>query len=356
MKISDLKFRVLKPKRVYSFGVQRNPVQYGLCQIVTDEGIEGDYITSGWENPNALVSIFEDIKDDIIGHDPYDREKIEKGISNKWGMGFALSVVDICLWDIAGKATDLPIYKLLGAHKDKIKAYVCTLGYDTIEEYVDLALECKKAGYKALKIHPTQDWRKDIELCKAVREALGKDMILMLDPVSFYDREGALKVGREIEKLDFLWFEDPIPSSDIDGLEGICRSLDIDIVVGESISSLYGYTEYILRHAMDVLRVGPSTAYGITGMMKVAHLAEAHGMKCEPVNYGSMLAQAACFHVELANQNCRFYEMPVPEGMFDLFMKDVAKIDNEGYVHAPTKPGLGYEIDWDEVEKNIVNT
>ena len=77
-------------------------------------------------------------------------------------------------------------------YRDKIMAYACALVYDTIEEYVDLALECKRSGCKAFKIHPTKDWRKDIELCKAVREALGKDMILMLAPVSFCDREGAL--------------------------------------------------------------------------------------------------------------------------------------------------------------------
>ena len=349
MKITDIKFRVLKHKKIYRFGVITYPARYGLCQIFTDEGIEGDYITSGWEDPNALVTAFEDIKDDIIGHDPYDREKIEKGISEKYWAGLAVSVLDICLWDIAGKALNLPVYKLLGAQKDKVPAYACTLGYDTIEEYVELAVECKKRGYRAYKIHPTQDWKKDIDLCKAVREAVGSDMILILDPVFGYDREGAIRVGREIEKLDFLWFEDPIPSSDIDGLEDLCRSLDIDIVVGEDISSLYQYSEYIRRHATDVLRVGPTTAYGITGMMKVAHLAEAYGMKCEPVNYGSLLAQAACFHVELANQNCRFYEMPVPEGVFDLFMKDVSRIDSEGYVHAPTKPGLGYDIDWDKI-------
>lgn len=354
MKITDMRFRVLKPRKVCSFGVSTYPVRYGLCQILTDEGIEGDYITSGWEDPNALANMFEDIRDDVIRQDPYDREKIEKTIGQKWRVGPALAVLDICLWDIAGKAMNLPVYKLLGAHKDKIPAYVCTLGYETIEEYVNLALECKNRDYRAFKIHSTQDWRTDIDLCKAIREAVGAEMTLMLDPIFGYDREGALKVGREIEKLDFLYYEDPIPSWDIDGLEGLCRSLDIDIVVGEDIQSLQEYNEYIRRHATDVLRTGPTTSCGITGMMKIAHLAEAYGMKCEPFNYGSMLAQAASFHVELANENCRFYEMPVPEGIFDLFMKDVARIDHEGYVHAPIKPGLGYDIDWDEVEKNTL--
>ena len=354
MKITDIKFRILEPRKTLSFGVITYPVQYGLCQIETDRGIQGAYITTGWEDPHLLANMFAHIRDDLIGQDPLDREKIEKQIANKWRMGPALAVLDICLWDIAGKALNLPIYKLLGAQKDKVLAYACTLGYDTVNEYVELARDCRKKGYRAFKIHATQQWHKDIDICRAVKAAVGDEMILMLDPVFGYDREGALKVGREIEKLDFYYYEDPIPTSDIDGLADLCRRLDIPIVVGEDILSLQGYGEYIRRHATDIIRTGPITSCGISGMMKIAHLAEAYGMKCEPFNYGSMHAQAASLHVELANENCEFYEMPVPEGIFDLFMQDVARIDDDGYIRAPAKPGLGYEIDWDEVENNTL--
>jgi len=331
-------------------------MQFGVFQVFTDGGIEGDFITRGFEDPHTLGRSLNIMKHDIIGKDPFDREKIMTELSYKWRyMGNLLGIINVLLWDIAGKATKLSIYKLLGARRDKILAYASTLSYDTDEEFVNLALECKRKGYEALKLHTHQNWKKGITLVRAVREAVGDDMILMCDPINAYDRVGALKVGKELEKLDFLWYEDPIASTDVDGLEELCRKLDIDIVMGVDFTSLYQYAAYIQRHATDVLRTGIEQG-GITGAMKVAYLAECFGMKCEPANYGSMLAQAAHSHVELTNENCRFYEMPVPEGIFDICMKDVARIDGKGYVHAPTKPGLGYEIDWDEVEKNTIKT
>jgi len=352
MKITDARITVLKTTMELSFGISTYPIQFALVQVFTDAGIEGDFITRGFEDPYSLGRTLQIMKRDLVGRDPFDREKLITELSFKWRYcNNLVSIIDILLWDIAGKTTKLPIYKLLGARKDKILAYVTTLSYDTDEEFVNLALECKKKGYIAFKFHTHQDWKRDIPLARAIRDAVGPDMVLACDPLNGGDRAGALKLGRELEKLDFLWYEDPIPSADIDGLVELCRKLDIDIVMGEDFTSMYQHTQYVRRHATDILRTATEQG-GITGAMKVAHLADCFGMKCEPTNYGSMLTQAAHLHVQLANDNCRFYELPVPEGLLDACMKDVARIDNDGYIHAPTKPGLGYEIDWDAIEKN----
>jgi len=356
MKITDVKVSVLKPTMQLCFGISTYPTQFTLLRVLTDEGIEGDFIKRGAEDPGALSRSLDIIRQDLIGQDPFDREKIMMELSFKWRlMGNLLGIVDVLLWDIAGKALKVPVYKLLGARKEKVLAYASTLSYATDKEFVNLALECKRKGYKAIKFHTHQNWKKDIVLARTIREAVGDKMILACDPLNGADRNGALKLGRELEKLDFLWYEDPIPSSDMDGLEELCRRLDIDIVVGEDFSSIYQHAQYIRRHATDILRTMTEQG-GITGAMKVAHLAECFGMKCEPCNFGSMLVQAAHLHIELANDNCRFYEMPVSEGMLDLCMKDVARIDQDGFIHAPAKPGLGYDIDWDAVEKNTVRT
>lgn len=273
---------------------------------------------------------------------PYDYDPLNNRI---------LCAIDVCLWDIIGKYFKVPIYKLLGAYREKILAYASTPIYEKEEDYVNAALECQEKGYKAFKIHPTLNWKKDIKICKAVREAIGDDMILMLDPVGVYTREEALKVGREIDKLDFYWYEDPIPTTDIDGLTELCKLLNVRILIGEKISSIYGYTEYIRRHATDALRCVIETHGGINSAMKIAHLAETFGMKCEPHSWGHTLTQASHLHVMLAINNCDFFELPIPEGIYDFGIKDVIRIDKDGYVHAPKKPGLGYEIDWDEIEK-----
>lgn len=229
-------------------------------------------------------------------------------------------------------------------------AYASTLGYRTDEEYIDLALKCREKGFKALKIHPYKDPKKDIPLCKAVWEAVGESMILMLDSGP-YTRDWAPKVGREIDKLNFYWFEDPLPTTDVDGLVELCRTLEVKILIGEAVHSHCGFAELIRRRATDALRGEGDFIGGITPMVKEAHLAESFHMNWEPHSYGNALHQAAHLHVALAIENADFHELPVPDGLFDVGMKEGIRIDKDGYVHASNKPGLGYDIDWDEIEK-----
>lgn len=326
-------------------------------RVLTDEGIEGDYIASAGVL-QEFARKFADGKKYLTGADPFDIEKIEKSLALRlrWS-NEVLCVVDVCLWDIIGKCLKLPIYKLCGGYRDKILAYaseVEPLVGKRQKDRVKLALECVEKGYKAYKIHPPfQGWKKDIALCRAIREAVGDDIVLMFDPYSHdhYDRESAIKVGRAIEKLDYYWYEDMLPTTDIHGLADLCRSLDIKVLMGEYVSTISGYGEIIRNQATDSLRCIDGMVGGITSMIKVAHLAEAFNMKCEPHSYGNVLEQAAHLHVMLAIRNCDFFELPVPEGTYDQCMKDVIRIDREGFVHAPSKPGLGYEIDWEKIDE-----
>lgn len=353
MRIKDLKIHILREQKI---PYRPYKITWSLVRVFTDEGIEGDYLLEGWTTGEELARRFTFDKEKISNIDILEKGKIEKlwsafpydydPLNNR-----ILCAINVCLWDITGKYFKVPIYKLLGAYREKILAYASTPIYEKEDDYVNAVLECKEKGYKAFKIHPTQNWRRDIKICKAVREAAGDEMILMLDPVSAYTREEALKVGKEIDKLGFYWYEDPIPTTDIDGLAELCKLLDVKILIGERIPSIYGYTEYIRRHAIDALRCVIEEHGGINSAIKIAHLAETFGMKCEPHSWGHTLTQASHLHVMLAISNCDFFELPIPEGIYDFGMKDVIRIDKDGHVHAPEKPGLGYEIDWDEIEK-----
>jgi L-alanine-DL-glutamate epimerase-like enolase superfamily enzyme len=353
LKITGVRAHVLKQR-------PGSPEVEGLVRIFTDEGIEGNSVvssasadelvrlvsTEGW----LIGSEFES----LIGSDPLFREKIEKsfGAQYYWHPlnNEVLCALDECLWDIAGKALKLPVYKLLGAYRDRILAYASTPNYEKDSDYMDLVGECQKIGFRAIKIHPYRHWKRDIALCKSIREAVGEKMILMLDPFAAYTEDEALKVGREIEKLDFYWYEDPIPT-EVHCLENLCASLDIPILMGEQLTSLSQYGEYIRARATDALRCIDVKVGGITAMMKVAHLAESFGMKCEPHSWGSPLTQAAHLHVMLAIRNCDFFELPVPEGIFDRGVRNSIRIDSDGYVRAPAGNGLGIDIDWEEVDK-----
>ena len=179
--------------------------------------------------------------------------------------------------------------------------------------------------------------------------------MLLMDPVGVYSRYEAMEVGRCLDELDFIAYEDPIPTTDIDGYVELRQALDVPIHAGEFIFSIYDYPAYIRRGAVDVLRFIVDNVGGITGGMKVAHLAECFGMECAPHNWGDTLDHAVHFHCELAMPNNMFFEMTVPQGVHDRpYMKDRIRIATDGYVYAPAKPGLGYEIDRDVLD-NIAN-
>ena len=360
MKIVDLKVHAIKP-----FGSVRNNSRwkkkknvFSFVKITTDEGVEGCAVSSlPGGNPMALESVIEFIKPEIIGKDPLDRELIYY-ILNFTGPFFRInrffnSAIDCALWDIAGKAAGMPIYKMLGAYRDKIPAYASTLSYDTIEEYIALAHECADAGFVAYKIHGFNEPDKDIELCEAVRAEFPK-MELMLDSMGCFERDGALKVGRALERLNFRYFESPIREEDIEGHCMLRRKLDIPISGTElNLYGFLGYPDNITRGAVDIVRTFGDYIGGITPMVKTAHLCEAHHLKNEPHSFGPTLVQAAHLHVMLAMRNCDFFEVSVPQGVFDAGMKDVIRVEKDGMIYAPTKPGLGYDIDWDYINENI---
>jgi len=361
MKIVGLKIYVFKREKSWSIEYGQSTLWEtpfsGMARILTDEGVEGVFISSA-SSLEELARRFKANRNELVGVDPLDRERIESAlVEHRWSNSI-LSIIDACLWDVAGKFFKRPVYKLIGAYRDKILAYASGVEWAigaTQKDHVEMAVRCQKKGYRAFKIHPpySWDWKKDIALCKAVRNAVGDDMILMFDPYShpLYDREAAIRVGREIEKLGFYWYEDPIPTTDIEGLADLCRSLDIKMMIGEYIDSVSGYTELIRNHATDSLRCISGLVGGITPMLKIAHLAEAFGMKSEPHSYGNTFEQAAHLHVMLATRNCDFFELPIPEGTLDGCMKDTIAIDRDGYVHGPTKPGLGYDVDWSKVDR-----
>lgn len=351
LRIKEVKVQVTKYKQI--------------ARVITESGIEGNYTLEKryWHPDWSTDGWLEFAKNALIGKSALDRMKIitqYHPMLRRRGQSPWAATIDICLWDILGKAVGLPIYKLLGACKEKVLAYASTHHLKTVQEFVDLTKQCLEQGFKALKIHPPElpdgcDYKLDIEVCKAIRDTAGKDFILLHDPVGIYNRFEALEVGRVLDQLDYYGYEDPLPTNDIEGYTELCRNLDVPIHCGEFIFSIYTYSEYIRRGAVDILRFIVDNIGGITAGMKVVHTAECFGMKCEPHNWGDTLEQAAHFHCELAMFNGDFYEMTVPQGNQDIpYMKDQIRVAKDGYVYAPTKPGMGYEIDWNVLDNNTI--
>ncbi len=383
MKIVDLQvipFRV--PRRDFRNGQMQPEVEVvqTLTKIITDEGAEGYYL--GGHSHGDRDGLLADqraalegrIKPLIVGHDPFDREKFWHWLWVANVEENLISVLDMALWDLQARVFGVPVYKLLGGCRDKVKAYASTYpNMGSIEDYARHAASCKAQGYTHYKIHPYYFWdpvkqapdpgrpshiQQDIEVCRAVREAVGDDMVLSFDPWGTYRTyEEAYRVGRELEKLDFYWYEHPMPEYRVASYEKLCRELDIPILSPEiAAGSLYTRADWIRRGASDMSRIDVLRG-GITGVKKLAAVCEAYGVKCEIHMSGFANLQILG---STSEDTCEYYERGLLAPGVDYetpppYLESIGDpMDAEGYVHLPTAPGMGYRIIWDYIQENRI--
>ena len=290
------------------------------------------------------------------------------GLSTRGGgtwPNYYTAAADVCMWDILGKAVERPIYKILAGGmptKDRLMAYASSQHLPTVEDYVPDVLKAKAQGFRAYKIHPgggqhatgpaIPTYIGHMEEIREVRKAVGDEFVLMHDPVQRYNRQEAMTVGRLLDELNYAWFEDPIHTTDQEGLIELCAALNLPIHVGEFIYSIADFADYIKKDALDVVRLIADNVGGISGAMRVGLLADAHGLECTPHNWGNVPDMALHFHVELALPNSWWFEMPVPAEYADRPEYSYKfRPDADGYVPAPTAPGLGYAIDRAALDK-----
>ena len=194
--------------------------QLALLTIGTDEGVEGHAFV-GAASRSAEIdawSLIHYLKPIVVGQNPLDRERLHHDLMSRTRSTTirAIGAVDIALWDIAGKVAGLPIHQLLGSYRDRVPAYASSPTLGSAEEYAEQAAQCRASGWAAYKIHPPAvDTRQDIEICRAVRAAVGDDYRLMLDSVWAYDYPQALEVGTAIQDLGYYWYEDPLAGDDL---------------------------------------------------------------------------------------------------------------------------------------------
>ena len=340
-----------------------------LLRIQTDQGLEG---YAFGVNAEAIKNI---VKPMLLGEDPFYRERIWTRLFERQRLHLGvlsdkvLCAVDLALWDLAGRALNLPVHQLIGAARDKVRAYASTMcgddlpgGLDTPEAYARFALQCKARGYTALKMHTwmppipgAPDPRRDAAACAAVREAVGPEMTLMLDAFHYYSREQALYLGRQLERLNFFWIEEPMPEHSISSYVWLTQQLDIAVVGPETAEGkMFTRAEWITRGASDISRGGVGDLGGITPLIKTAHLCESFGVRMEVhgngvgnLNVLGTLSSGDTFYERGLLHPFLDYEQPQP-----WLNELVDPLDSEGYVRIPTKPGLGLDINFDYIRAN----
>ena len=333
----------------------------GVTNITTDEGITGhSFLGTSRQGADYFAgAMMKFIKPWLIGRNPLEIGDIwwKMWKQNRNVSTEAIGAIDVALWDITGKVAGLPIHQLLGNCRSEIPAYSSTAWHPTVEEFAEEAKYFQSMGWTAHKIHPEGDPIKDIEIATAVRKAVGDDMILMLDSMWAYGYEDALRVGRAIEDLNYFWYEDPLVEEDIYNYVKLKSKLDIPIMSTEyAPGRFYGMAHWIQSYATDILRGDVATTGGITPLLKTCHLAEAFGMKSEIHHGGNSLNNVANLHVTMAVRNCDFYEVFPCTGANKYGLVEDIEVDDKGMVYAPTGPGLSYEIDWELVKRDTVQT
>ena len=335
---------------------RRSSTEIALVTISTDEGIEGHSFLGTTSYPATFdgPAAIEYLKPILIGKNPLDIGRLWQDMWARTRMYVSIrsvSALDIALWDIAGKAANLPIHRLLGTCRQSIPAYYSG-GKPTPEECVNEALECKSKGFIGYKYKGEDTPRELIEKCRALRKAVGDEFILMLALGNSLSYEDALRVGREIEELKYFWYQSPLRADDMYGNIKLARELDIPIgSTGDTPGGFYYLNQWIVQGATDIVNADVEFKGGITALVKICHLAEAFRMKCEIKHTGTSLGDVANLHVQMAIVNCDFYEY-ISEMWTHFGLVRNVSVDKNGLVHAPEAPGLGYEIDWELLKKN----
>jgi L-alanine-DL-glutamate epimerase-like enolase superfamily enzyme len=370
VRISDVKVVLhnRRSERLDVFGRSEGDLPMGVLVISTTNGINGySFLSFPGPGPGAIATqVVEFLKPLLIDQNPLDIEKLWHRMLqvNRWFVDpIAVGVVDIALWDIAGKVAGLPIHRLLGTYRDTVPVYFSSGRHDSPVEYADEARHWWEQGWKGYKLHPpTSPWRTsavpfkaDIAACEAVRDAVGDEMALMLDATWGYSYGEALEVGKVLEDLRFLWYEDPLAAEDIHGYQRLKQYLSIPILATElTHGGLYSLPQWITARATDFLRGDVVIKGGITGLRKIAHLAEAFRMNCEVHDGYNALGNVANLHVIMSIANCDWFEVIAFNRAGDHDLEHLSyglveplQIDPEGLIHAPSGPGLGVEIDWE---------
>lgn len=333
-----------------------------VLRLHTDAGIYGHASALAARSGRVTEAFLHDnIAPVLAGRDTADRERIWHDL---WTLDRHLTFfpvylpgpVDVALWDIAATAAGIPLYQFLGAQRTSLPTYASGLFHETTDAYVAEALAYQRRGIPGYKSHAPSPWRRDIEVHRAIRDAVGPDYLLFADPVGDYTLDQAIRVGRDLERLNYEWFEEPFRDFELSKYQQLCATLDIAVAATETTRGAHwGVAQVIMQKAADIVRADVSWKAGVTGTMKIAHMAEGFGLNCEIHTTTMGLMDVVNLHVSCAIRNCEYFELFVPEEPFQFPLKGRLPVDANGIAHVPQEPGLGVELDWDVVDRLCVS-
>lgn len=362
-----------------------------LLTVETDEGITGISETVLKRNTLTVERAILQLKPYLIGKDPTEIENHwEKMYRDSFWVGgpmhcSAISAVDCALWDILGKLCGMPVHKLLGGPtRRQVPVYCHCPGGRTPAEFAENVKSCVRSGYQAIKttlplfysgrgvgiaysgnggsVDPC--WRETEylnpstfsrirEFIAAAREAGGADLGIAVDCHGRLNLKNAIRLCRELEDLNLMFLEEPVPPENVEVWSRVEQSTSIPIAGGERWATLHGVREFLERHAVDILQCDVVNCGGITGMKKIAALAEAQYIGLAPHNPNGPVA--TMINLQFAASIPNFYRLETIGSEADWrlwreLLRESPRLEN-GCLQVPCAPGFGVELDESALER-----
>jgi len=342
-----------------------------FVEITTSEGIIGVGEACNWPGDLTIEAGIRELKRVLIGQDPMNIEKIWADmyrLTSPHGLSgvimTSMSGIDQALWDIRGKVLGAPVWQLLGGEcRREVKVYSHAHG-DSPKKLAEHSSKVVSEGYKAVKFDPFRvdpythssslaDIKSSIEKVRAVREAVGWNVEIMIEAHGKFNAHTAIKVGKKLEKYEPFFFEEPVPPENVDAMVKVAQHLDLPIATGERIYTKFGFRLLLEKEAVDILQPDVARTGGITEMKKIAAMAEAYYVPLAPHNPNGPLANYANVNLLAAIPNCSILEWVRNNPPWANEIVTPPLIPKNGFVEVSDRPGIGGSLNKALVEKHL---
>lgn len=367
MKITDL----------HVFQTQGGHANWTFVKLYTDSGLTGVGEASLERNDVVVVKALESLKDFLVGKDPFQIEYIWNALYKqtfKYGQLIiltALSGVEQALWDIKGKALGVPVYELLGGKlRDRVRAYANAWAFqevvtemtekDTPESLAKNALKMVDKGFTAMKwdpfrhggqVIPKSEEEFAIACVKAVREAVGPSIDLLIECHGRFNMISAIRMAQKLEPFDPFFYEEPIPPDNIDALAALQAAINLPIATGERLYARWEFRPLLEKQAARIIQPDICNVGGIWELKKIAAMAEAYYVAVQPHNSNGPVQTVASLHLDASIPNFVFQEFFYPYlDQYNEILTEPIKY-KDGYLEIPTGPGLGTDINEEVIRK-----
>lgn len=373
MKIASIDTYILSSKLDKPFAYSQGWVtgrSTTLVRLRTDTGIEGwgETFSVGLQPPEIAASVIENaLKPLVIGKDPFSTEVLwnemyarTRDYGRKGVVVGAISAIDIALWDICGKATQLPVWKLLGgAFRDRIQCYATgffrSTGQGQAREMAEEALRHVESGFSLMKVKLGFGVNDDIAVMQSIRDAVGDRSQFMIDVNHGYGAADAIRLGRALSDFQLRWIEEPVMPEDLKGYRRVRDALDTPIAGGEAEFSMYGFSDLIAAEAIDIAQPDICLAGGFTALKHINVLAQCGGVQVNPHIWGTAIGQYASLHMIASTPTTNYalyadqplFEYDTSSHPFRTALVNKPLNHKDGWLDVSNEPGLGFQVDED---------